>query len=61
MKTIQLILILFVSVITLNAQNTIKESNVFSMDGGIETMRVVPGGMLLVGTSDGLTAIEATQ
>ncbi|WP_146104895.1 hypothetical protein [Polaribacter gangjinensis] len=59
MKTIQLMLILFVSAITLKAQNNIKESNVFSMDGNVETMRVAPGGMLLVGTSDGLTVIEA--
>jgi len=59
MKSLQLLLLLFVSAITLNAQNTIKESNVFSMDGNVETMRVAPGGMLLVGTSDGLTAVEA--
>jgi hypothetical protein len=58
MKKIQ-IMLLFLSAITLNAQNTIKEGNVFSMDGNVETMIVAPGGMLLVGTSDGLTAIEA--
>ncbi len=59
MKKIKLSMLLFLSAIMLNAQNTIKESNVFSMDGNVETMKIAPGGMLLVGTSDGLSVIEA--
>lgn len=41
------------------AQKTIPESAAFALDGNIETLKVAAGGILLVGTSKGLTAIEA--
>lgn len=59
MKIIKLSILLFFTAFTTTAQNPIKESNTFSLSGKIETMKVVPGGILLVGTSEGLTAIEA--
>jgi outer membrane protein assembly factor BamB len=59
MKNIKTCLLLFAITITSIAQNTIKESHIFSMNGNIETLQVAAGGVLLVGTSDGLTAIEA--
>ena len=43
---------------TIFAQN-IKESNTFNLNGNIETLQVAAGGVLLVGTSEGLTALEA--
>uniref|UniRef100_UPI00404B22A2 hypothetical protein n=1 Tax=Flavobacterium sp. TaxID=239 RepID=UPI00404B22A2 len=59
MKNINLCLCLLFTALTTFAQNVIKESHVFNFDGNVETMKVAPGGMLLVGTSDGLSAIEA--
>ena len=59
MKKLQLIIVLFLTVLTSYSQTTIKEGNVFSMKGNIETLKVAPGGILLVGTSEGMTAIEA--
>lgn len=59
MKTKILSLFLLVTTATLFAQTTIKEANNYTLKGGIETLKVAPGGILLVGTSDGMTAIEA--
>lgn len=59
MKTKILSLFLLVTTATLLGQTTIKEANTFTLKGGIETLKVAPGGILLVGTSDGMTAIEA--
>ena len=59
MKKIKLCTMLFLTAFTAFAQNSIKENNTFSLPGTIETMKIASGGILLVGTSEGLTAIEA--
>lgn len=59
MKTKILSLFLLVTTATMLGQTTIKEANTYNLKGGIETLKVAPGGILLVGTSDGMTAIEA--
>lgn len=51
--------VLLIVVGTTIAQTTINESNQFTIKGKIETMKIAPGGFLLVGTSDGLAVIEA--
>ena len=59
MKKIKLYTMLFLTAFTAFAQNSIKENNTFSLPGTIETMKIASGGIVLVGTSEGLTAIEA--
>lgn len=59
MKKIKLCTMLFLTAFTAFAQNSIKENNTFSLPGTIETMKIASGGIVLVGTSEGLTAIEA--
>lgn len=59
MKNSIICLLLFITATTSFAQNTIKESGTYSLKGNIETLKVAAGGILLVGTSEGLTAIEA--
>jgi hypothetical protein len=59
MKTTLLSLWTIGFAITLNAQNTIKPSYQYATNGNIELLQKVPGGIFLVGTSTGLTAIEA--
>lgn len=59
MKNTIICLLLFITATTSFAQNTIKESGTYTLKGNIETLKLAPGGILLVGTSDGMTAIEA--
>lgn len=59
MKNNIICLLLLLSATTSFAQNIIKEKGMYSLKGNIETLKVAPGGVLLVGTSEGLTAIEA--
>ncbi|MFY7900343.1 MAG: hypothetical protein ACOVNY_09175, partial [Chitinophagaceae bacterium] len=50
-----------VSTMHLIAQNSIKQKNIFNISGNIETIDKAPGGFLLVGSSNGLSGIEANS
>lgn len=59
MKNKILLMFMFIAASASFAQTTIKEANTYALKGNIETLKLAPGGILLVGTSDGMTAIEA--